>query len=157
MSDRAPIGTIVGLLSGWTSTDFLVVPVDGVPKTITRVLLRRTDNGSGDVVTASIRNATGGGGSGIDITLGDGVSENSATGTLAASATEAVYLRLTAADSNSQNLTGWIEIEGAAGLTTERHDDQHRDPERVGQRCQRVHRQSIPDCGSDAQGVTGQF
>jgi hypothetical protein len=117
MSDRVPICTIPGLVSAILDTDVMVAPAD-VAKLVTRVFLQRTDNGAGDVVTAALRNATGGGGDAISVTLADGESEQVATGTMTIEATEALYLRVSATDANSQNLRGWFEVDGAAGVTS---------------------------------------
>lgn len=117
MSDRVPIGTIPGAVSALVGTDVLIVPA-GATRTVVSVFLRRTGNGSGDVVVADIRDATGGGGSGITVTLADGDAYGEATGALAVSAAEPIYLRVTAADSNSADLTGWIEIHSATASTT---------------------------------------
>ena len=110
MSDRVPICTIPGLVSQLVAVDVLVAPAD-VVKLLTRVFLQRTDNGAGDIVSADLRNATGGGGEGISVTLGDGDSEAVAAGAITVEASEGLYLRVTAADASSQNLRGWFEFQ----------------------------------------------
>lgn len=120
MADRIPIGTVPGLTSQLDAVDILVATL-GVPATVTRVLLRHTDYDDGGAtdtsVVGSIRNATGGGGSGISFTIPDQTQSVVATGSLSVSASESIYLRVTTG-SASMNLTGWIEVEGAAGVTT---------------------------------------
>lgn len=117
MSDRVPICTIPGLVSALVDTDVMVAPAD-VAKLVTRVFLQRTDNGVGDVVTAALHNATGGGGDSISVTLASTEDEQVATGSMTVEASEALYLRVSAADANSQNLRGWFEVDGAAGVTS---------------------------------------
>lgn len=117
MSDRVPICTIPGLVSALVDVDVMVAPAD-VAKLVTRVFLQRTDNLAGDEVVASLRNATGGGGDGIAVTLATGEDEQVATGTMTVEATEALYLRVSASDANSQNIRGWFEVDGAAGVTS---------------------------------------
>jgi len=117
MSDRVPICTIPGLVSPLVDVDVMIAPAN-VAMLITRVFLQRTDNGAGDVVTASVRNATAGGGEGISVTLASTEDEQTATGSITVEATEPVYLRVSAADANSQNLRGWFEVDGAAGVTS---------------------------------------
>ena len=113
--DRMPISTLPGLVSAWVDVD-LVIGEFATPAIISRVFLRRTDHEAGDVVSASIRNATGGGGSGISVTLGSTVAYAVASGSVAIAAAGLVYLRVSAAGDTSQNLAGWIEVEGAVGV-----------------------------------------
>ena len=113
-----PIATIPGLVSpGWVNVDFVIAEL-AAAATITRVFLRRTDHIAGDVVSASIRNAAGGGGSGISVTIADGAAYGTGSGSLAIAAGGLVYLRVSAAGATSMNLSGWVEVEGAAGVTT---------------------------------------
>jgi hypothetical protein len=104
-------------VSQLVDVDVMVAP-DDAAKLITRVFVQRTDEEAGDVVTLSIRNATAGGGEGISVTLADGESEATASGSITVEASEPTYLRVSAADSNSQNLRGWFEVDGAAGVTS---------------------------------------
>ena len=117
MSDRVPICTIPGLVSALVDVDVMVAPAD-VAKFVTRVFLQRTDNGAGDVVTAALHNATGGGGDSIAVTLASTEDEQVATGSMTVEASEALYLRVSDADPNSQNLRGWFEVDGTAGVTS---------------------------------------
>ena len=121
MSDRIPIGTIPGITSQLDGVDILIATL-GVACTVTRVLLRQTDyddGGSTDTsVVASVRNATAGGGEGISATIVDQTQSVVATGTLVVDADESIYLRVSAGNVTSMNLTGWIEVSGAAGVTT---------------------------------------
>lgn len=118
MGDHVPIGTLVGTLSpGYVGVDVVVAQL-AAASTISRVFLRRTDHTAGDVVTASLRNAAGGGGHGIDVTLGDGVAYAAATGALEIAAGGLVYLRVTASGASSMNLSGDFELEKAVGVTT---------------------------------------
>lgn len=116
MADRVPIATIPGLVSPWLNTDLMLIPAY-VSYTVTRVFLRRSDVVSG-TVTASVRNATAGGGSGIAVSMTGTTTTGTATGSLSVTAAQALYLRVSAADAASMNLSGWVEIEGAAGVTT---------------------------------------
>lgn len=117
MSDRMPIATIPGLVSPWVGLDFVLAELSAAA-TISRVFLRRTDHLAGDVVAASVRNAAGGGGSGISVTIADGAAYGTGVGSLAIAAGGLVYLRVGASGASSMNLAGWVEIEGAAGVTT---------------------------------------
>lgn len=117
MSDRVPICTFPGLVYSLFETDRMVAPAD-VAKFITRVFLQRTDNEAGDEVVASIRNAAAGGGEGIEVTLASGESEGTASGTLTVEADEPTYLWVSASDTNSQNLSGWFQVDGTAGVTS---------------------------------------
>jgi len=116
MGDHVPIGTLVGTVSpGYIGLDVVVGQL-AVAGTITRVFLRRTDHVAGDVVVASLRNAAGGGGAGIAITLADGVAYASAAGSLPIVADGLVYLRVTSSGASSMNLSGDFEIEKAVGV-----------------------------------------
>jgi hypothetical protein len=117
MSDRVPICTIPGLVYSILNTDIMVAPAD-VSKLVGTLFLQRTDNQTGDVVTAAIHNATAGGGEKIEVTLASGESEATASGALTVEATEPIYLRVSASDTNSQNLRGWFSVDGAAGVTS---------------------------------------
>lgn len=116
MSDRVPICTFPGLVSQLVDQDRMVAPAD-VAKLITRVFLQRTDDEAGDEVVAAIHNATGGGGDKIEVTIASGESEAAASGSITVEASEPTYLRVSAADSNSQNLSGWFQVDGTAGVT----------------------------------------
>lgn len=113
--DRMPITTIPGLVSPWVGVDVVIGEL-AAAATITRVFLRRSDHAAGDVVVASVRNASGGGGSGISVTLSDGVAYGTGTGSLAIAAGGLVYLRVSSAGASSMNLSGWVEVEAAAGV-----------------------------------------
>jgi len=117
VSDRVPIGTIPGAVLPWVGVD-LALASFGRAATISRLFLVRRGQAGGDVVSGSLRDATGGGGSGIAWSFAPGAATAVATGALAISAAESVYLRITAADANSQDLRGWFEVTGAAGVTT---------------------------------------
>jgi len=121
MSDRIPIGTIPGITSQLDDVDILIATL-GAACTVTRVLLRHTDYDDGGAtdtsVVASVRNATAGGGEGISVTIADQTQSKVATGSLVVDADESIYLRVSAGNSVSQNLTGWVEVSGAAGVTT---------------------------------------
>jgi hypothetical protein len=117
MSDRVPICTIPGLVDSIVTTDVMVAPAD-VAKLITRVFLQRTDNAAGDVVVASIRNATAGGGEGIAVTLASTETEGTASGSITVEASEPTYLWVASSGATSQNLRGWFEVDGAAGVTS---------------------------------------
>jgi len=114
VGDRVPIGPFTGLASGLVGVDLILASL-GKAGTVTRVWLARSGAGAG-VVTADVRNATGGGGSGLSAAFGGGDLEATATGTLAVAAGESIYLRVTAADAITQDLRGWFEVEGAAGV-----------------------------------------
>lgn len=109
MSDRVPIGIIPGQTSTRVSEDFPVATL-GVAATVTRVFLTVTDPPLGGTVTASLRNATGGGGSGIDVTISDGARYGVATGSLSIGSSDTIYLRVTGADGDALNLQGWFEV-----------------------------------------------
>lgn len=122
MSDRVPIGTIPTSDSDLVGVDILIGTF-GVAVTITRLLLRHTDyDDSGATNTqciGSIRNATGGGGSGIAFTIPDQGQSVVVSGSLSVLASESVYLRVTTGGAVAANLTGWIEADaGAADVTT---------------------------------------
>ena len=121
MSDRIPIGTIPGVTSALEDVDILIATL-GVACTISRVLLRQTDYDDGGAtdtsVTASVRNATAGGGEGISVTIADQAQSNVGTGSVTVEADESIYLRVSSGNATSMNLTGWVEISDAAGVTT---------------------------------------
>lgn len=116
MSDRVPIGTLPGLAQDLLAVDVILATL-GRAATISRVFLTRSGLGAG-ALTASVRNATGGGGSGISVVFGSGDASAIGTGSLAVAAGESIYLRISAADAISQDLRGWFEVSGAAGVTT---------------------------------------
>lgn len=122
MPDRIPIGTIPGLVSQLAvgPTDILVATL-GVAGTVARIFLRHTDYDDGGAtdtsVVGSIRNATGGGGDGIAFTIVDQTQSITVDGALAVSASESIYLRVTTGGV-SMNLTGWVELTGAAAAVT---------------------------------------
>ena len=120
MPDRIPIGTLPGLTSQLDGVDILVATL-GVGATVTRCLLRHTEyaaSGATDTsVTGAIRNATGGGGSGISFTIPDQTQSVVVTGSLSVGSSASIYLRVTAG-SDSMNLTGWVEVAGAAAPAT---------------------------------------
>lgn len=115
-----PIGTLPGITSQLDDVDVLVGTL-GVATTVTRVMLRHTDYDDGGAtdtsVTGTIRNATAGGGDGIAFSILDQTQSITATGSMAVSASESIYLRVSAG-SASMNLTGWVEVEAASGVTT---------------------------------------
>jgi hypothetical protein len=121
MSDRIPIGTIPGITSQLDGVDVLIATL-GVACTVTRVLLRQTDyddsGATNTSVVGTIRNAASGGGEGISFTIPDQGQSVVATGTLVVDADESIYLRVSAGNDTSMNLTGWVEVSGAAGVTT---------------------------------------
>lgn len=111
-----PIGTHPGLAAALVGIDLPIAAFSQTSRA-TRFWLRR-ENEAG-ALSASLRNATGGGGDGIDLTLGTGVDSGAASGQVEGMN---LYLRITAADAGSENLSGWIEVESssavAAALTT---------------------------------------
>ena len=110
MGERIPIATFPGYVAGLFEYDLILVPA-GASYTVKTLFLQRTEAPSGgETVTASVRNATDGGGSGFAVSLTGTATENSASGTLEVSASETLYLRVTAGDS-SLNLHGWVELE----------------------------------------------
>ncbi len=119
MNDRIPIGTIPGSTSGLDDVDILIATL-GVGVTVSRVFVRQTNFdqvGIDTSVVGSIRNATGGAGSGIAFTLVDQTQNITVTGSLAVLSSESIYLRVSAGQFG-MNLTGWIEVESAAAATT---------------------------------------
>lgn len=118
MGDRVPISTIPGLASAWVNEDVMVLPAASAPYTVVRTFLQRNGNGAGDTITAALRTATGGGGDAITTNFGDGESEITDTASQEVASGSALYLRITAADANSENIRGWVEIEGGVAVTT---------------------------------------
>ena len=104
-----PLPTIAGSLTGFVNVDLPVAPA-GYVGTVTQVYVTVTDAPSGGTVTLSVRNATGGGGSGISVTIADGSKSGTATGALALTGTEALYLRISAESGASENLSGWVSL-----------------------------------------------
>ena len=104
-----------GLASGWVNFDKLV-GILGSADVVSRFFLSRTDYAATGSVVAAVRNATGGGGTGIQVTLGNNVEGGAATGAISVAAGGSLYLRVTAADAASMNLTGWFEL-GAQAVT----------------------------------------
>ena len=105
-----PIPLFPGYAASLFEYDLILVPA-GEAYTVKTLFLQRTEAPSGgETVTAFVRNATGGGGSGFSVSLTGTATENSASGTLEVSASETLYLRVTAGES-SLNLSGWVEVE----------------------------------------------
>ena len=120
MSDRIPIGTIPGLVSQLVGVDILIGALARAV-TVSRVFLRQTDyddSGATDTsVTASVRNATGGGGEGISVEIADQTESGENTGALSVESDGSMYLRVSAASGGSMNLTGWVEVNEAGEVT----------------------------------------
>jgi hypothetical protein len=111
MADRVPICTVPGLVTPLLDQDVMIAPADAA-KTITRVFLQRTDQpAGGGTITASVRNATAGGGEGIAVSITGTDSQATASGSITVEATEPIYLRVTADDAESQNLRGWFQVD----------------------------------------------
>ena len=120
MTAYPPIGTIPGLTSQLDDVDILIATLAS-GGTVTGALLRHTDYDDGGAtdtsVVGSIRNATGGGGDGIAFTIVDQTQSIQVAGSLVIAAGGSIYLRVSAG-SASMNLTGWVSLEGGAGVTT---------------------------------------
>ncbi len=116
-----PIGVVPGLVSGWVNTDILIGTF-GVALTVSKILIRHTDyddSGASDTsVIGSVRDATGGGGSGIAFTIVDQTESITVTQNLAVAAGASLYLRVTTAAGDNMNIGGWVELSASAGVTT---------------------------------------
>ena len=110
MGDRVPIGTHPGLVSVLVDAD-LPIGMFAQTVSVSRLYVRRTGYAVTGQVTGALRNATAGGGDAIAFTLGDDVGEVAATGAITGTA---FYLRVTAADTGSENLSGWFEVDPEA-------------------------------------------
>jgi hypothetical protein len=117
MTDRIPF-VIPGALAPWSGVDH-AIGVLGIAGSVVRVFMVVSDAPSGGSFTCALRDATGGGGDGITVTIPAGSKYATSTSTLAVSAAETLYLRV-GADFGAANLSGWFEFEptGTASVTT---------------------------------------
>ncbi len=123
MSERVPLPTIAGGLSGFVSVD---LEAGYFPTAATLVGFQPvvTDAPSGGSVSVDLRTATGGGGSGLSATIPDGARVPAApvTGSIEIAAGTTLYLRVTAESGAAMNLSGQYLVEGEstafAALTT---------------------------------------
>ncbi len=114
MSDRVPIVSIPGLLTGHEDLDLLVLPAGTTGRSLTFYSFVR-DAPSGGSVSVELRNTTGGsGGEAIQNVIADSTKSDSTTGTITLTGTEAVYLRITAESGSAMNLSGWFELDQTA-------------------------------------------
>lgn len=117
MSDRVPIGTHPGSISGLIDQDLIVAPPAVASYSVDSLFLRTTDDTTDDLV-ASIRNATGGGGDGLACTIADGEESGVSSGSaITVDVDESLYIRVTAGNALRMNLSGWFQIEGPPGVT----------------------------------------
>ena len=116
MGDRLPIGPFPGPVQGLVNADLLLGTL-GRSGRVARLYLARQGHQVGDVAAGSIRTATGGGGAGLAFAFAAGAETALADGELDVAAAESLFLRVTSSDANSQDLRGWLELEGPAGLT----------------------------------------
>lgn len=119
MSDRAPIPTIAGLLTGFVGVD---VPVAYFANAATLESFYPvvTDAPSGGSVVVALRTATGGGGSGLTATIASGARSPATptTGSVAIAAGTTLYLRITSESGAALNLSGSYSVSSASGVTT---------------------------------------
>ena len=109
MAERVPF-TIPGALAGWVDTD-VAVGVLGIAGAAIRTFVGVLDAPSGDTLTVDLRDATGGGGSGLEVVVADAANSGiNIADQLDISATETVYIRVTQ-DSGAGNLYGWFEFD----------------------------------------------
>lgn len=112
MARYFPVRTLTGLAYPWVDTDFDLGTVSQA-ETIVKVDLTVTDAPSGASIIADIRSATGGGGSGITVTIADGQKHGSATGSVSIASGGRIYLRVTSAPAASGiNLAARCELSG---------------------------------------------
>jgi hypothetical protein len=115
MSDTVGIGTQPGSISALIDQDLVVAAVATQAYTISKIFLRTTDSTT-DTVVASIRNAVGGGGDGLDITIAAGSADGVSSGAgITVDIGEKAYVRLTSGNAARQNLSGYFERDSAAG------------------------------------------
>lgn len=117
MLTRIPINTIPGLITAVVNTDILVMPSEGVSGRVTRTLMRRDAALTSGSVFATLRNATGGGGSGIGLNLLNAFSYTASVIPLSFTSSESIYLRVSSASATSEDLSGWIEVDTTAQAT----------------------------------------
>lgn len=110
MDASYPIPTLAGAISGYVDVDVEIARFAG-GGTLRRVLLRRTNFAAAGAVSASLRNATGGGGEGASITIGSGVEQAESSDVVAIATGGSLYLRVSAADLVSENLSGYAVVD----------------------------------------------
>lgn len=110
-----PIGPFPGPVFTLLNSD-VALGILGEAGTVARLFLARQGQQAGDVVGGSIRTAPGGAGAGLAFAFPAGGEIAQAEGPLDVAASDTIYLRITAADLHSQDLRGWLELEGPAGL-----------------------------------------
>lgn len=122
---RYPIPTLSGLTAAFVGVDYPVAYFASAV-TLTGFFPTLVTAPDGGTVAVDVRNATAGGGQGISATVPDGEKSPAAvaTGSVSVAAGGFLYLRVTAADDDASDLSGYIEVQttsgaiAAAGLLT---------------------------------------
>lgn len=119
--DRVPIPMVVGSLASRAGDEWLAARI-GVESRVVRLhLVLDVAPGTGESVTLELRTASGGGGSALSATLSGSEREKTVTGQLDSGAQGELWSRVAAVSANgaqaAMNLSGWFEVEGAAGVT----------------------------------------
>ena len=116
MAERLPLA-IVGLLDPWVGVRDFLLATFPAGCLVSRVDLDVQDAPAGGPCTVEVRNATGGGGQGIAVTIADGQTSGSATGALAVAAGGSLYARVTASN-GAENARGSVTNDAVAQVVT---------------------------------------
>lgn len=119
--DRVPIPMVVGSLAGRQGDEWLAARIGSEAVAVRLHLVLDVAPGAGESVTVELRDEAGGSGSAISATISGTDREATATGSLASNASGELWTRLGTVSSNggqaATDLSGWFEVEGAAGVT----------------------------------------
>lgn len=118
MSDRVPLPSIAGLLTGFVAVDLFAGHFPAA-QTLTAFQPAVTDPPSGGTVSVDLRTATGGGGSGLSAVIPDGgrFPATPVTGAISIAAGTTLYLRITAESGAALGFYGSYEVSAATGAT----------------------------------------
>lgn len=117
MSDRGATPPIPGLLTSFVDVAQTVAYFDS-DNTLTRASFRVTDAPSSGSVTVELNTESDGTGDGIEVTITDGTTFATATGSVSIPAGSYLYQIVTAESGAAMSLSGEYEIESASGYST---------------------------------------